>query len=720
MDFLNFWKDYRFLGAGSYLTSLACLFLSFLIARASRHKKNKNVCLLNLGIGIWSFFYGSMFFIGNNWLGVVIGQLISTSTVFFSLSLSNFVLTELNLKQKYYFFWRVNCWTSALIFLLIWIPKLIITGNPPMASLPAFIKGGPLFFIIPLQLFTNFFFNAFIIWKAQQKATRSRKKQLQLFFISLLIGYSMGSPGYLPVFGIQIVPITVPFVIFYPIITAYAIMKYQFLDIQKLLKNTLIFICLFLGMLGALALILFLVKETASKQMGISDALSQGIAIAFAMSLYGPLKRGLTRLTQRFLFQQKHNPEVIFSKLSEDILHFLESESLASEITLRVSETLALDRIALYSRDKNAANTYALKSYEGSAQAPLLSDEKIIHFFTPTQTALYPEKGQAAENQEALQALTKLGFVGAFGVFLHDTLHTILLVGKKKSDVEWQTKEFKVLESFSRHLALSLNNAEKADAIRRSRKTLARSERDASAGALIAGIDHEVKNPLHTMSLSLSALKEMFQNPRIQTVPLEKIKHRTQQAMAGILEDIQTVNGIIQHLSDMAERKQLNIRDGVHPAHIAMRVQTDLMRFKKGAEARVIIAIDPSLSFTSDENILYEIFSNLVRNAMQASTEDGRIELTGEIDHNEIVFEVKDHGVGMSPEVKARIFEPFFTTKPKDAHEIERGTGMGLFIVKEYIQVLGGKIEVHSALGQGTTFTLRFPNLNATLKDTAA
>lgn len=716
MEFLAFWGDYRFLGATAFATSGVCLLLGFLILAANPKSKSCQLTgLFKLGVAMWSFFYGMMYFTKEN---VLVGQLIHFGSTVLTVFFLHLVLNLTSQEKRYQKLLIADyLLTLVLLALLFAVPEKITT-SPPKLDFPSYSDAQPLYFIFPIHLFSNVTFSSLLLFQAIRQ-NAPNKKQLKLFLIGTLIGFISGTSTYLLVFNIPIKPYLSPFVVFYPLIVAYAIMKYQFLDIQKLLKNTLIFICLFLGMLGALALILFLVKETASKQMGISDALSQGIAIAFAMSLYGPLKRGLTRLTQRFLFQQKHNPEVIFSKLSEDILHFLESESLASEITLRVSETLALDRIALYSRDKNAATTYTLKSYEGSAQAPLLSDKKIIHFFTPTQTALYPEKGQAAENQEALQALTKLGFVGAFGVFLHDKLHTILLVGKKKSDVEWQTNEFKVLESFARHLALSLNNAEKADAIRRSRKTLARSERDASAGALIAGIDHEVKNPLHTMSLSLSALKEMFQNPRIQTVPLEKIKHRTQQAMDGILEDIQTVNGIIQHLSDMAERKQLNIRDGVHPAHIAMRVQTDLMRFKKGAEARVVIAIDPDLSFTSDENILYEIFSNLVRNAMQASTEDGRIELSGEINHNEIVFEVKDHGVGMSPEVKARIFEPFFTTKPKDAHEMERGTGMGLFIVKEYIQVLGGKIEVHSALGQGTTFTLRFPNLNSSLREAA-
>ncbi len=72
-------------------------------------------------------------------------------------------------------------------------------------------------------------------------------------------------------------------------------------------------------------------------------------------------------------------------------------------------------------------------------------------------------------------------------------------------------------------------------------------------------------------------------------------------------------------------------------------------------------------------------------------------------DRPEAVLEVADTGQGMGPEVQARIFEPFFTTKG------ERGTGLGLASAREIVEGCGGRVDVRSTVGSGTTFTLRWP-----------
>ena len=95
---------------------------------------------------------------------------------------------------------------------------------------------------------------------------------------------------------------------------------------------------------------------------------------------------------------------------------------------------------------------------------------------------------------------------------------------------------------------------------------------------------------------------------------------------------------------------------------------------------------------------------NLAVNARDAMAEGGQLIIATRRDQSHIVIEVRDTGVGMSPEVRDRVFEPFFTTK-----EVGKGSGLGLSQVYGFVRQSEGEVQLSSTVGQGTTFTLRLP-----------
>ncbi|HLZ31922.1 MAG TPA: ATP-binding protein [Chloroflexota bacterium] len=104
---------------------------------------------------------------------------------------------------------------------------------------------------------------------------------------------------------------------------------------------------------------------------------------------------------------------------------------------------------------------------------------------------------------------------------------------------------------------------------------------------------------------------------------------------------------------------------------------------------------------------LREMLTNLIFNAVDALPDGGTIRLRVVVEDGQGIIEVVDSGVGMSAEVQARVFEPFFTTKG------EAGTGLGLAMVFGMVEQHGGHIDVRSAPGEGTTFRMRFPLVEA-------
>ena len=105
-----------------------------------------------------------------------------------------------------------------------------------------------------------------------------------------------------------------------------------------------------------------------------------------------------------------------------------------------------------------------------------------------------------------------------------------------------------------------------------------------------------------------------------------------------------------------------------------------------------------------DRAELLQVFVNLVTNAAQAMNGKGRLTLTVKTEGTDVVTAVEDDGRGIAPADLTKIFTPFFTTKEKGV-----GTGLGLSIVDSIVRKYGGRVDVHSEVGHGARFTLRFP-----------
>ncbi|HZQ97824.1 MAG TPA: ATP-binding protein [Chloroflexota bacterium] len=123
----------------------------------------------------------------------------------------------------------------------------------------------------------------------------------------------------------------------------------------------------------------------------------------------------------------------------------------------------------------------------------------------------------------------------------------------------------------------------------------------------------------------------------------------------------------------------------------------------KGRQITVEVATTGDTAIVGWAARLREALTNLVLNAVDALPSGGTIRLSARRIEGDVVVSVSDDGVGMTPEVQAHVFEPFFTTKG------ERGTGLGLAMVFGIVEQHGGRIDVTSSPGRGTTFTIRMP-----------
>lgn len=288
-----------------------------------------------------------------------------------------------------------------------------------------------------------------------------------------------------------------------------------------------------------------------------------------------------------------------------------------------------------------------------------------------------------------------------------------------------QALEVRVRERTRDLEAKNLSLADTLDSLRRTQAQLVQSEKMASLGLLVAGIAHEIKNPLNFVNnfaeLGLDFIRE----------------HREARAAGtaddGATEDVLTnVAGNLEKIRDHGHRSNMIINSMLihararrgEPVEVdlnSMLVEHTSLAYHgfrasdRSFTTEVQQALDPTLKrIMVPYQEVARLAVNLASNAFHAMREAQRqgrpgyqplLRITTKRDDDDVVFSVGDNGLGMTPEVRHRIFDPFFTTKPPG-----EGTGLGLSMCYEIvIKDLGGVIDVESEVGVGTTFTVRFP-----------
>jgi two-component system NtrC family sensor kinase len=251
------------------------------------------------------------------------------------------------------------------------------------------------------------------------------------------------------------------------------------------------------------------------------------------------------------------------------------------------------------------------------------------------------------------------------------------------------------------HLASSLETkvAERTRELQQMQSQLVRSEKLASLGELVAGIAHEINNPLTGILVFANLLHEDARlHPELQA-DLSVIQRETQRCSA-----------IVQRLLAFSrEAPPQKKRLSLHPLlDNTLQLLENQPSFKNIQLVRDYAPDLPAIEV--DEGQLSQVFMNILLNALQAMPDGGSLKLQTMQVGERVEIVITDTGCGMEEAQLARIFDPFYTTKPT-------GTGLGLSVSYGIIEGHGGNIRVESKVGQGTQIWIELPIEGASLPD---
>ena len=231
-------------------------------------------------------------------------------------------------------------------------------------------------------------------------------------------------------------------------------------------------------------------------------------------------------------------------------------------------------------------------------------------------------------------------------------------------------------------------------------------ESDKLKSAFLANMSHEIRTPMNAIVGFSNLLLEM---PNLDSEALEfsSVIQRNSSFLLDLINDIIDISKIeAGQLSVNKEKVELNSL--IEEVTTTLEIQKDHL-MTSGVEFIIQYPIKAkNLIIVTDPSRLKQILINLLSNAMKF-TRKGSVQLIIDLKGSHLQFDVKDTGVGISPEDQSTLFTRFIRSRDKQKNNTHAGSGLGLYIAKFCVDLLGGEISVESELGKGTAFSFNIP-----------
>jgi signal transduction histidine kinase len=517
---------------------------------------------------------------------------------------------------------------------------------------------------------------------------------------------------------------------FVPLIVFTAgILRHDLLDMGILLKNSLLYSLVTLCLTLLYALVIVGIETLFPDDILRESYLLQAGFFLMVAFIVGPLRSYIQNLLERLFFRSRHAYRATLADVSRWIVTIRDREAILARLCDTILSTTAVTRCRIHLTDAVGG---------GRDDAPLPKDTvdplpqeltaALQHRQAPLdRRALIRPPVQPGE-QKLLEILETLGCETAVPMPFDGQLVGVLLLGETRSGSPLSTDDLDLLGTISRQAALALTNAkayhllenlnrqlEKRVAQRTAalegalkekemtRDLLVRKESLAALGQLVAGVAHEMNNPLASVtSLIQSAVEELHLLQR--KCPIDEL----------LIEDLDFADreltrarSIVASLLDLSRQTQ-TYEETIHLNTVvenALRVLNNRIKYTR---IKVTTDLQPGLPpLTGNFANVGQVVLNIVKNALQAIGEvPGSIRIRTFLAPGEkgVVFSCADTGPGIAPERMQDICKPFFTTKP-----VGQGTGLGLYLSHEIITRHGGVLDFANRSRGGARFTVQLP-----------
>lgn len=689
----------------AFFNTLAALVMGgAVMLRAPRRVENKLFACFAASFAAWSFFYLFWQLASTEEEALFYTRALTAASVFIPVTYFHFVsrLTSRRAELEI----RLGYAAAVGVAVFAFSPHLVREVAPAM-MFPYWPKPG-LLFLPYLITFLYFVVRAWmVLFDALQTATHWHKRQVGYVLFGSVAGWLGGLTNLLLWFNIPVPPIGNGLSLAYIISVGYAMMQLRLADRNIFLVKGIVYLCVVAVMAMLYPVIVALLRAWVPAGMSEVQNVSEYVgAILITVALFVFVPR-FTRELDAFLEEKAFGVLGDRRRRLREYIHSISTmsglQTIYEETVNVVSGALKGTRVELFCRrDYEGDYGFQAGSTAGKSffdQRRLTENDWVVRTTRSSGKALVLyEEERSVEASAGISECEQAGIELAIPIHADRLFYGLLLCGARRDKQLYSDLDISLLEAVCIQIGLTIRARELE---RRTNQT----ERLISLGTLAAGLAHELRNPLVSISTFTGLIAEQGADPEFR-----------RQFHNVVDRDVKRIAAIIDQVGAFSNNADANFIT-VHLPQVIQDVYDIAKPELEKTGVTFTLEDDEALpSVRGNYSQLIQVFLNLVQNAIQAFTDSASPSIRVGFQTRRyrdgspaIVVSVADNGPGIPAGIRSRIFDPFVTTKNTGERERDRGMGLGLGIVKCVVEAHGGTIDVASTAGEGTTFFVELP-----------
>ncbi|MFH1673117.1 MAG: ATP-binding protein [Pseudomonadota bacterium] len=573
--------------------------------------------------------------------------------------------------------------------------------------------GAQTFFLTFVVIFVLSFRELLLVMKATAEGAKERNR-LKYLLVAYVIGL-VGGADVATDCGVESYPFGHFIALAWISLIAYSIVRHQLMDIRVIIKKTFAYSLVLLVLITPCFGVVIIAEKYFAPVFYYPVLGALFVLVGF---IFPRIKVQAQRNLENILFKGAFDYREALDDLSRKIANLQNLKELLSNTTETIASAI----------DTNAFGTYLLtndRQYElRSSYGRYKGDYKIdgssalVQYMQDTDEIVKNEKASkdSPSDMSILKELDELGAYISIPIKFEHELTGFMVISEKESAGDYSREELKVLSTMANQLAVAVENSrkyeeinelninleqkveERTNELKRANEEL--KKLDSLKNEFFAKVSHELRTPLTNIILPLQNVLSKFG---------EQLDPENTEEKKAMLRNARKLLKRINEILDISklEAGKMGIKASLRDLNSIL--EDVVVASSIGAkEMGIDLVFEPDnqlIEIYLDTDKMEKVFSNLISNALKFTDRGGKVEIKTKEANDHIEVRINDTGIGIAQEDLPYIFDRFQQVDGSNSRKYE-GTGLGLCLVKELVELHHGSVDVTSELGKGTTFTV--------------